>query len=99
MTTFLELRVEPREQLALPLRLADGIVSVTRDISASGMYLQILGDHAPTGRLLFEMDLPDVNMKFTAEGEIVRLEHRDGWTGIAVRLISPRLAPLFDTPA
>jgi hypothetical protein len=30
-------------------------------------------------------------MRFSAEARIVRLERRDGQTGIAVRLISPRL--------
>lgn len=91
---FTEQRLEPREAVALPLRLGDGSAAVTRDISLSGMYLEIRGSPNLAGTLLFEMDLQEVHMKFTAHGRIVRLEHHDGFTGIAVRLDSPRLEPL-----
>jgi hypothetical protein len=91
---FTEQRGEPREAVALPLKLGDGSAAVTRDISPSGMYLQIHGNPDLGGTLLFEMDLQDVHMKFTAEGRVVRLERCDGFTGIAVRLHSPRLEPL-----
>lgn len=91
---FIEQRVEPREQLALPLKLGDGLQAVTRDISASGMYIEIAGLHTMTGPVMFEMHLADVHMKFTAEGEIVRIEHREGNTGVAVKLRAPRLEPL-----
>jgi hypothetical protein len=94
MTMFIEQRVEPREKLALPLKLGDGSEAVTRDISASGMYIEIAGEHALTGPVVFEMHLADVRMKFTAEGEIVRVEHRDGNTGVALKLRTPRLEPL-----
>ena len=91
---FIEQRLEPRECLALPLKLGDGCSAVTRDISASGMYLQIDGLHPLHGMVVFEMHLSDARMKFTAEGEIVRIEHRGGSTGVAVRLRTPRLHPL-----
>lgn len=91
---FTEQRVEPREPLALPLKLGDGSSAVTRDISPSGMYLEIRGDHQIGGTVFFEMDLADAKMKFTAEGQIVRLEHRDGVTGVALRLVSPKLEPI-----
>jgi hypothetical protein len=92
---FIEQRNEIREPVALPLRLGDGISAVTRDISPSGMYLEIRGDAEIGAKLFFEMDLADARMKFTAEGHVVRLEHRDGRTGIAVKLVSPRLEPLL----
>jgi hypothetical protein len=92
---FIEQRIENRESVALPLRLGDGINAVTRDISPSGMYLEIRGDAEIGTKLFFEMDLADARMKFTAEGHVVRLEHRDGFTGIAVKLVSPRLEPLL----
>lgn len=88
---FVEQRFEPREPLELPIRFADGVEAVTRDISPSGMYLEIRGDHLIGGTVFFEMDLADANMRFKAEGRIVRLEHREGVTGIALRLVSPRL--------
>jgi hypothetical protein len=94
MTMFIEQRLEPREALALPLKLGDGCSAVTRNISASGMYLQITGLHSMTGLVVFEMHLADVRMKFTAQGEIVRIEHREGNTGVAVKLHAPRLEPL-----
>jgi hypothetical protein len=91
MTMFEEHRAEPRESLALPLKLGDGCSAVTRDISASGMYLEIAGEHEMTGLVVFEMHLTHARMKFTAEGEIVRVEHKAGHTGIAVKLRTPRL--------
>ena len=91
---FVEHRTEPRERLALPLKLGAGAHGLTRDISPSGLYFEIRGDHDLSGTLFFEMDLAEAKVKFTAEGRIVRIEHREGCTGIAVKLLSPRLEPL-----
>lgn len=92
--SFIEHRTEPREPLALPLRLGEKLRGMTRDISPSGMYLEIRGDHELGGSVMFEMDIEEANMRFTSEGRIVRVEHRDGCTGIAVKLVSPRLQAL-----
>ena len=92
--SFTENRAEPREPLALPLRLGKDLCGTTRDISASGMYLEISGDHEFGSTVMFEMDIEEANMRFTAQGLIVRVEHRDGRTGIAVKLLSPRLQAL-----
>ena len=91
MTMFVEQRTEPREILSLPLKLGDGSSAVTHDISASGMYLEMAGRHDLRGLVVFEMHLTHARMKFTAEGEIVRVDHRAGTTGIAVKLRAPRL--------
>lgn len=91
---FKEHRADPREPLHLPLKLGDGTAAVTRDISACGMYIQIPGHFALAGPLVFEMHLADARMKFTAHGEIVRIEDGPETTGVAVRLISPRLETL-----
>ena len=88
---FEERRVTPREDLALPLKLADGARAITRDISSSGLYFEMQGAHVLSGPVDFELQLPEVSMKFTASGEIVRVELKDGRTGVAVRLIDPRL--------
>jgi hypothetical protein len=90
---FVEQRVDSRETLALPLKMGEH-PAVTRDISASGMYLEMSGRHELCGPLLFEMDLADARIRFCAEGEIVRIEHSEGKTGVAVRLLSARLQPL-----
>lgn len=91
---FEERRRAPREHLSLPVMLAGAGEAMTRDISPSGMYLEIRGDHALAGTLLFELRLADARMKFTAEGRVVRVEHREGITGIAVKLVDPRLQAL-----
>jgi len=90
---FIEQRMDPREPLALPLKMGEH-EAVTRDISASGMFLEMSGCHDIGGAVMFEMDLADAHIRFSAEGEIVRIEHADGKTGIAVRLLSARLKPL-----
>jgi len=91
---FKERRVEPREVLALPLWLPDGRAAVTRDLSSSGMYLVIQGERLIGGVLFFEMRVPGARIRFSAEGLIVRVERRDGYTGVALKLISPRLEAL-----
>jgi len=93
---FEEHRLDPRERLSVPLKLGGGAVAVTRDISATGLYFEIKGRHVIEGPLDFEMQLPEVRMKFTSVGEIVRIEHSDDKTGIAVRLLSPRLEHVDD---
>jgi hypothetical protein len=91
---FTEQRLAPRESLQLPLTLSDGSPAVTRDISTSGMYLEVDGVMAIDTRLVFEMHLVESNIKFMAEGRVVRVEYHDGSTGIAVKLIAPRLETL-----
>ncbi len=91
---FEEQRIDPREFLALPLKLGDGSSAVTRDISASGMYLEVEGSHPLTGPVVFEMQVAELGLKFTAEGDIVRIEQRPGITGVAIKLRAPRFEPL-----
>ena len=81
----------PRERLELPLRLRDGSCAVTRDISATGLFFEMEGLHLLGGLVDFELHLVEARVKFTSSGEIVRLEHKDGRTGVAVRLLAPRL--------
>jgi hypothetical protein len=90
---FTEQRADPREPLTISLQIGEH-TAVTRDISASGMYLEISGCHALRGAVLFEMGLTGACIRFCAEGEIVRIEHAHGKTGIAVRLLSAQLLPV-----
>lgn len=90
---FEEQRIEPRERLALPIKLGGGRSAMTRDISPSGLFFEMDGIHQMHGSVDFEMHLPEGRMKFTAVGQILRVEHRHGKTGVAVRLMSPRLEP------
>jgi hypothetical protein len=91
---FEEKRLEPRSALKLPLRVTDALDGVTRDVSPSGLYFELAGEHELDGVLDFEMTLEEANMKFTAQGTIVRVEHRAGMTGVAVRLSAGRLDPI-----
>jgi hypothetical protein len=91
---FIEQRADPRERLALPLQLRDGARALTRDISAHGIFFEIEGMHDMHGVVDFELQLAEVGMRFTAVGEIVRIEYRGSRTGVAVRLVSPRLETL-----
>lgn len=88
---FEEQRIDPRERLALPIQLAGGPDAVTRDISATGLYFVMEGEHVLRGPVDFELRLPAFSMKFHSSGEIVRVEHDGGRTGVAVRLVNPRL--------
>lgn len=89
-------RGEHREALQLPLllRLNGGVHALTRNVSASGMYIEVQGVQAVAGTLSFEMPVPERHMRFTAQGRIVRVEKLDGRTGVAVKLASQRLEPL-----
>ncbi|WP_158290078.1 PilZ domain-containing protein [Ramlibacter sp. WS9] len=89
-----EHRLEAREALALPVQLGDGTAAVTRNISASGMYLEIPGLHQLGGAVVFEMKIGQAQVKFIAEGTIVRVEHHQGSTGVALKLHTQRLEPL-----
>lgn len=91
---FIEQRTDPRERLALPLRMLDGSDAVTRDISASGLFFEMAGKHDIGGLVDFEMEVTELRVRFTAVGRIVRVEHRVGSTGVAVKLLSPRLDTL-----
>jgi len=91
---FKEHRADPREPLRLPVRLGDGTAAVARDISAAGMYLEVPGDYLLAGPVVFEMHLAEARMKFTAHGEIVRVDKLPGVTGIALKLIAPKLESL-----
>jgi hypothetical protein len=89
-----EKRTDSREPLALPVRLDDGTVAVTRNLSASGMYLEIDGFHQLEGPVVFELQLAGPGIKMTAQGEVMRIDHWAGKTGVALRLIAPRLQSL-----
>jgi len=95
---FREQRVDPREPVALPLKLEDGSSAVTRNISASGMYFEIQGSYAIAGPVVFEMQLAELGVKFTAEGEVVRVERHATRTGFAIKLRRPRFEPLLIAP-
>ena len=90
-TMFDEHRREPRQHLDLPIRLGDGGAGIARNISASGMYLEIRGQRLGQESVSVEMDVPGERMTFRGQGRIVRMDHRDGLTGIAVHFEDAQL--------
>lgn len=90
---FTEHRNDPRQNIELPVRLGDGSEGVVRNISPSGMYLEIRGNRPGQGTLCVEMEVPGERMVFRGEGHIVRMEHHDGLTGIAVHFDEAKLTP------
>jgi len=81
----------PPERLEMPLRLGDGTRAVIRDIGPSGLYFEVEGDHTITGPLVFELQLAGGRVKFSATGEIERLERVGNRTGVTIRFLHPRL--------
>lgn len=66
----------------------DGGLGVTRDVSASGMYLWVPSTWA-VGHLLdftVDMTLGGTAMRLFGRGEVVRVEPGDGAVGVAIRL-------------
>lgn len=84
-----ERRLHPREDLALPLDLDGENSAVTRNVSASGLYLEILGPYRP--RRLVAFDMQRGRLKFTAEVELVRLDYGLSKTGVALKFASAKL--------
>lgn len=91
-----EHRSEPREPIRLPVGLAGGRQSVTRDISATGLFFEM--DSVPQlGGLIdleIELDTRGGPMKLKAQGQIMRIEQHAGKTGVGVKLLNSRLAPV-----
>lgn len=86
-----ERRTSSRDQLALPVALADGSTAMTRNISAEGLYVTLPAGRAIDDWLRLEVDVPSAGLKFTAAGQVIRIEHGDSETGVALRLHAPRL--------
>jgi hypothetical protein len=95
---FDEKREAPREAITLPVRLDDGRVGITRDIGPTGMFLEIEGPPPADGTVVFEMEVPETGLKFSAHGWIVRVEQHSGRTGLAVQLVDPRLETIGSAP-
>lgn len=90
----LERRASARECLALPIVLADGRIATTRDVSETGLFFTIDAGRQLDRWLLVEFSVPAAHLKFTATGEVVRIERGEHEDGIALRLHAPALSAL-----
>lgn len=91
-----EHRTEPREQIRLPVGLVGGQQTVTRDISATGLFFE-MDSVQQVGSLIdleIELDTPGGPMKLKAQGQIMRIEQQAGKTGVGVKLLNSRLEPV-----
>ncbi|MDH3411717.1 MAG: PilZ domain-containing protein, partial [Gammaproteobacteria bacterium] len=90
-----EERKDKRIDVALPVFL-ENATGVTRDVSASGVFLWISGMYAYGESISFSMGRKTESGKFMLKcrGDIVRTEWRDDTVGVAVRLIKTAMEPM-----
>ncbi len=87
-------RTEERIACARPVHLGN-TKGITRDISASGMYLETGASYIPGSRINFtvEFDSPGGKLMLRCTGETVRIEPRDDEIGVAVKIINSVMVP------
>lgn len=80
-------RSADRFDTELPIEI-DGVPSLTRNISATGMYIETYTHQTPGSRVHFtvEVVVRGQNLKLVCEGEVVRVEQKGDKTGIAIKL-------------
>ncbi len=85
-----EQRTETRQQVILPVDLSTGGRGLTRNISASGLFIETDCAQQPGGVMDFEITLPSsgFSLKLVAQGQVVRVETGGKRFGVAVRLLS-----------
>lgn len=90
-----EHRTSPRETLELPVALKSGQNGVTKNISASGVLIELDKVQQIGSTVDFEicLDTPDGPVKLVAHGKVVRVTELGTRTGVAVQLVESRLEP------
>jgi hypothetical protein len=100
VATGAEKRLEKRVAATLPVTLGDleGIKAVTRDVSASGLFLETdaVLTQGSLIRLMVELDTPRGKRVLRCEGSVVRMETLDDRLGFAVKIVDSRLERPFD---
>ena len=80
-----------RYRVAVPVELAQG-TGITRDISASGVFFETDLSFPVNATLSFSLVLehadPGGPVRLQCQGEVVRVEQREGKMGVAVRFTS-----------
>jgi len=87
-------RLGKRISATRPVILDRG-AGVTRDVSASGVFIETDEDYAPGSEISFAilLDTPAGKMMLVCQGQIVRVERRDGKVGVAVKIVASTLKP------
>lgn len=80
-------RKEERIVTSVPVDLGESS-GITRDVSASGIFFETDASYSP-GRVInfkVKLDTPSGKMKLRCWGSVVRVEPRNGKTGVAVHI-------------
>ena len=90
-------RKSDRVKSELPV-VIEGVRGVTRDISATGVFLEVDSPLEPgsTVEFLVTLDDPKKELVFSCQGQIVRAEELEGKYGVATKILSMHLMPLLD---
>jgi len=76
-----------------PVRLG-GRTGITRNISTSGVFFETNADYAVGSKIIFAIELDGSQgekLELRSRGEIVRIEHRAGKVGVAVKIVASKL--------
>jgi hypothetical protein len=86
-------RRSPRESIALAARVTDGCLGWTKNISATGVLLELDGDSPVAGEMDFEihLDTADGPFRLVAHGRVVRCQELGSRRQLAVELMTSRL--------
>jgi hypothetical protein len=90
-----EKRQFARVALTVRVVLADGSTAVTRDVSATGIYLLAPPRTIVGNSVSFEYDEPAIGLKYIATCETVRVERMSHGTGVALKFHECRLDRLM----
>src|SRR5678815_5927829 len=91
----MEKRREERMSVTRPVKL-DRAAGVTRNISTSGVFFEADVDYAVGSKIIFAIELDGSQgekLELRSRGEIVRIEHRTGKVGVAVKILASKLEP------
>ena len=89
-------RGSDRVKTVLPVNI-DGIKGITRDVSSSGIFLELESPVEP-GKIvefLVTLDSPSGDLVMSCQGEVVRMEEFEKSYGIATKILSLELLPLL----
>lgn len=94
---IIPVRASERVKTVLPVNI-DGVKGITRDISTSGIFLEVESPIEPgkVVEFLVTLDSPSGDLVLTCKGEVVRAEEFEQSYGIATKILSLTLAPLFN---
>jgi hypothetical protein len=91
-TTGAHRRSDERITTSFPVTV-NGSAGKTRDISASGIFFEVDENTELGSKINFsvQLDTPGGVLKLVCEGEVIRLEKRDGKLGVAAKILSQEM--------